>query len=134
MARAAAALKAKYRYWTNNGKDVDSWRKLLDEIAVTLPIVRVPVSRLRTEGGELDADTLKRYSADVRADRCGEWRPIVIEGLRPPMAGPLQVVDGNHRATAAIKHGGRGLWLDAVIVREVVPSSLGVTTRLSLSF
>ena len=104
MTRKPWALKAKYRSWSKKGKDVDSWRKLLDEIAVTLPIVRVPVSRLRTEGHELDADTLERYSAEVRANRCGEWRPIVIEGLRPPMAGPLQVVDGNHRATAAIQH------------------------------
>ena len=36
MTRKPWALKAKYRSWSKKGKDVDSWRKLLDEIAVTL--------------------------------------------------------------------------------------------------
>ena len=49
----------------------------------------------------------------------GEWLPLVVEGL--PLIGPLRVVDGNHRAHAALQKGKPGLWLDVVIARERLP-------------
>ena len=53
---------------------------------------------------------------DVQNDHVGEWLPLVVEGL--PLAGPLHVQDGNHRAHAALQEGKRGLFLDVVIARQ----------------
>ena len=80
-------------------------------MAENLPGHHVSVARLRPERGEdlLDPGWLARRCEDVKDGRCGDWKPLVVEGML--RAGPLLVVDGNHRAHAAIQHGPRGLWL-----------------------
>ena len=82
---------------------------------------RVAASRLTPEDNHtLDsAVIIKRGWIMSMNDRLGEWLPLVVEGL--PLIGPLRVVDGNHRAHAALQKGKPGLWLDVVIARERLP-------------
>ena len=106
-----------------------SWRRFetreicFDELTV-LPVVRVPVSRLKTmrwfgTASVIYEGTLTRYEADVKAGRTDCWPPLVVEGL--PCAGPVLVVDGHHRTTAAKGHGTPALLVKCVFAGEWTP-------------
>ena len=111
------ALRASYRRYDVKGRTVEQWRALFEEMARSLPVHRVPASRLIPEDNcRLDSATLQARVDDVENDRSDNWMPLVVEGLPPPFTGPLRVVDGNHRAHAALAK--PGLQLDVVIARE----------------
>ena len=115
-----AALRARYRRGNVNGRTTEQWRALFEDMARLLPVHRVAASRLIPEDNHtLDSATFQARVDDVQNDRLGEWLPLVVEGL--PLIGPLRVVDGNHRAHAALQKGKPGLWLDVVIARERLP-------------
>lgn len=118
MAEDAKALREKYGRWSKGKlRPADEWQPLYDQLVEVLPAVRVPVSRLlpdRRQCALCDTIYQKRVS-DAETKGFDGWRrPLVLEGLPPPDSRYLYVVDGNHRAWAAILHGPSGLWLDAV--------------------
>ena len=122
-----AAFRARYRRGDVNGRTTEQWRALFEDMARLLPGWQLREATFLRRLRLLPEDNHTLDSADVsrvddvqeKTTAVGEWLPLVVEGL--PLIGPLRVVDGNHRAHAALQKGKPGLWLDVVIARERLP-------------
>ena len=131
QSRSAAQLKEIYRTWRSGTPCWDD--QLEKELVAALPVYHVLVSRLKIEPWSLGKggwqpssglpstiypEKVTQYAEDVKAGRTDEWRPLIVEGLPPPETGPVLVVEGHHRTTAALEHGAPGLCLPCVFARE----------------
>ena len=69
-----------------------------------------------------DQRVYKRRVDDVCDGSYVDWLPVVVEGLPPPLSGPIRVIDGNHRVKAMKKYGRGDELIEAVFARQVVPT------------
>ena len=69
-----------------------------------------------------DQKVYMRRVDDVCDGTYVDWLPVVVEGLPPPLSGPIRVIDGNHRVKAMKKYGRGDESIDTVFARQVVPT------------
>ena len=120
------ALRAKFCRMLQQQLSRQQYEALFDKIVRTLPVERVPASRLQLlpefrNGEHLSKQKLKDYSEKVRNGCTDDWKPLIVWGLRE--SGPLSVRDGNHRTWAIQNNGAQDLSVKVVFVKVGPPDA-----------